>query len=71
MKISNSEAFIQALEQAAFNTSPQARDLNKRLAVIFAKRLSPADRAAALIEAHHRAEKLTAAVLATVGVSSE
>ena len=71
MKISNAEAFIQALEQAAFNTSPQARDLNKRLAVIFAKRLSPADRAAALIEARHRAEKLTAAVLATVGVSSE
>lgn len=71
MKTSNSEAFIQALEQAAFNTSPQARDLNKRLAVIFAKRLSPADRAAALIEAHHRAEKLTADVLASVGVSSE
>ena len=71
MKLSNSEAFIQALEQAAFNTSPQARDLNKRLAVIFAKRLSPADRAAALIEAHHRAEKLTADVLAAVKVSSE
>jgi hypothetical protein len=41
------------------------------LAVIFAKRLSPADRVAALIEARHRAEKLTAEVLAAVGVSSE